>query len=120
MVFVIAGLMLLAVVFSYLVYAAPYEPWCCHEHGQPGCSMCNGEDMYTIDTIPIGMIIEAQPIDDIPGWLIPDGRLLRRSDYPELFSAIGLEYDRCVIDPELFRIPKIDNATMKVSHGRGK
>jgi hypothetical protein len=42
---------------------------------------------------PIGMImpiIEGSPLPE--GWIVFDGRVVRREDYPQLFEVIGLRY----------------------------
>jgi hypothetical protein len=113
---IIDGLLIVAVLLSYLIYGAPSETWCCVQHGQPSCSICNGEETYSGDTFPVGMIIKMPSADDIPGWMSLDGRLLRRSEYPELFRAIGPPYNEVAFDSEVFRLPTMTNTIIKVSH----
>lgn len=44
------------------------------------------------DTLPIGAIVPFGGWDAPTGWLICDGTLLNKTDYPELFNAIGYSF----------------------------
>ena len=46
----------------------------------------------TGDTLPIGAIVPFGGWDAPTGWLICDGTLLNKTDYPELFNAIGYSF----------------------------
>lgn len=50
----------------------------------------NGQ--VTGDTLPIGAIVPFGGWDAPTGWLICDGTLLNKTDYPELFNAIGYSF----------------------------
>ena len=50
----------------------------------------NGQ--ITGDTLPIGAIVPFGGWDAPTGWLICDGTLLNKTDYPELFNAIGYSF----------------------------
>lgn len=50
----------------------------------------NGQ--VTGDTLPIGAIVPFGGWDAPTGWLICDGTLLSKTDYPELFNAIGYSF----------------------------
>lgn len=50
----------------------------------------NGQ--VTGDTLPIGAIVPFGGWDAPAGWLICDGTLLNKNDYPELFDAIGYSF----------------------------
>lgn len=58
------------------------------------------------DTQPIGEIIDSGS-DEVPlGYLPCDGRSLLRSEYPELFKAIGTKYG--AVDAQHFNLPNED------------
>ena len=44
------------------------------------------------DTLPIGAIVPFGGWDAPTGWLICDGTLLNKTDYPELYNAIGYSF----------------------------
>lgn len=45
-----------------------------------------------IELVPTGVIMEFAGVEPPKGWLICDGRQLRISDYPALYSVIGNRY----------------------------
>lgn len=53
-------------------------------------NIVNGQ--ITGDTLPIGAIVPFGGWDAPTGWLICDGTLLNKTDYPELFNAIGYSF----------------------------
>lgn len=60
------------------------------------------------DTQPIGEIIDSGS-DEVPlGYLPCDGRSLLRSEYPELFKAIGTKYG--AVDAQHFNLPNEEEA----------
>lgn len=67
------------------------------------------------DTLPIGGII-AFASDTIPnGWLLCDGRVVSRTEYSELFKAIGLNYVEDGVewlDEERFPLPNVKGKTV--------
>lgn len=57
-----------------------------------GISWVGVSDNITGDTLPIGAIVPFGGWDAPTGWLICDGTLLNKTDYPELFNAIGYSF----------------------------
>lgn len=105
MVYIVAGLLIVAILLAYFVYTGPVEPWICLDHGEPHCAFCR-----KASPVPIGIIVQ-QTDRHIPvEYLIPlDGRTLKRSDYPELFKAITQcgRHQYFPEDSEYFNLPEM-------------
>jgi microcystin-dependent protein len=58
---------------------------------------------YAMNGVPAGSVIAFAGTVEPPGWLLCDGRSLKRSDYPDLFSTIGTAYG--ATDSSHFNLP---------------
>jgi microcystin-dependent protein len=68
--------------------------------------------------IPPGTIVPYAGLEKPPGatalskgWLFCDGSIVNRSEYPELFAAIGLTYGRTLVNGQ-FRLPDLRGRTI--------
>jgi microcystin-dependent protein len=68
--------------------------------------------------IPPGTIVPYAGLQKPPGatalskgWLFCDGSIVNRSEYPELFAAIGLTYGRTLVNGQ-FRLPDLRGRTI--------
>lgn len=75
-------------------------------------SVIGNKPIVINDSVPIGTIMFRQSGASLPsGWLLCDGSLVLKADYPELFAVVGTAYGG---DSTRFKLPKFIDGTSAI------
>nr|DAS22199.1 MAG TPA: Putative tail fiber protein [Bacteriophage sp.] len=73
-----------------------------------------GDNIF-VETVPVGSYVNYSSLNTIPdGFMVCDGRSLKKSEYPELFAVIGYTYGGY---GEIFQIPLFNDGRFMRSIG---
>lgn len=73
-----------------------------------------GDNIF-VETVPVGSYVNYSSLNTIPdGFMVCDGRSLKKSEYPELFAVIGYTYGGY---NEIFQIPLFNDGRFMRSIG---
>ena len=65
----------------------------------------------SVGQLPVGTIADYKTNQNAPGWLLCNGSQVSQAAYPELYAAIGGQFNTGAEAPGFFRLPDLPNVT---------